>query len=315
MTLLVHLGDRPERPWADAYAEALPRMRVVTRDDDWEPDEIDYVFAWKPSADAFDGLHKLKALLSFGAGVDSLLLHPHLPEGVPIVRFIDAELTQQMSDYVVANVALHQRLATRFKRDQAARRWVQLYPAPATSCTVGIMGLGVLGQDAINRLRPLGYQLRGWSRSRKAIRGIETFAGAAQFDAFLSETDILVNLLPLTAETRGILNYETFSKLHRGGIDGEGPVVINAARGGHQKEADIVRALEDGTLWAASLDVFETEPLPQDSPLWTMDNVYITPHIAAASSIRTGVAYFSRVISDHQAGLPLPNVIDINKGY
>jgi glyoxylate/hydroxypyruvate reductase A len=177
------------------------------------------------------------------------------------------------------------------------------------------MGLGELGQDAIRHLRAFGYKLRGWSRTTKSIEGVETFAGARQFESFLGGTDILVNLLPLTPETQGILNYDVFAKLRRGGIDGEGPVLINAARGGHQKEADIVRALGDGTLWAASLDVFEIEPLPEDSPLWALDNCYITPHIAAASSEKTGVAYFSRVILDHEAGKPLPNVVDVARGY
>ncbi|HET8728861.1 MAG TPA: glyoxylate/hydroxypyruvate reductase A, partial [Alphaproteobacteria bacterium] len=293
----------------------LPEMRVVTRADAYDPDEIDYVFAWKPTPDAFDALSRLKVLLSFGAGVDSLLRHPRLPAGVPIVRFMDAQLTQQMSDYVVANVGMHQRLMTRFRRDQAARRWVQLYPAPATDSTVGVMGLGVIGSDAIRRLKPLGYPLRGWSRTRKAIEGVETFAGPEEFDAFLDGTDILVNLLPLTPETEGILNYRTFSKLKHGGVDGEGPILINAGRGGHQREADIVRALQDGTLWAASLDVFEVEPLPPESPLWAMDNVFITPHIGGASSIETGVAYFSRVIRDNESGRPLPNVIDVARGY
>lgn len=176
------------------------------------------------------------------------------------------------------------------------------------------MGMGVLGQDAVRHLRPFGAPLRSWSRSPKQIEGVEGFAGAGQFDAFLAGTDILVNLLPLTPETEGILNYETFRKLRRGRLDG-GPVVINAARGGHQRDADLVRALTDGTLGAASLDVFESEPLPQDSPLWTLDNCFITPHIAAASSETTGVAYFSRVIREHEAGKPLPNVVDVARGY
>lgn len=315
MTLLLHLADFNELSWADRFAAALPGRRVVLRGDDYDPAEIEYIFIWKPRPEAFDGLTGLKAVLSLGAGVDALLRHPGLPPGVPVVRFMDDDLTQRMTDYVVQNVALHQRLATRFRRDQAARRWKQLYPAPAWNTSVGVMGLGRLGEDALRRLRMLGYQLRGWARSKRDIEGVETFFGADQFDAFLNGTDILVNLLPLTPETQGILNYETFGKLKRGGIDGEGPVVINAARGGHQKEADLVRALKDGTLWAASLDVFEVEPLPQESPLWAMDNVYITPHIAAASSERTGVAYFSKVIADHEKGLPLPNVVDVKRGY
>lgn len=315
MTLLLHLADFNERSWADRFAAALPGRRVVLRTDAYDPGEIEYIFIWKPKPEAFDGLTNLKAVLSLGAGVDALLRHPRLPQGVPIVRFMDEDLTQRMSDYVVQNVLLHQRLATRFKRDQAAKRWVQLYPAPAWDVHVGVMGLGRLGQDTIRHLKVFGYKLKGWSRTKKDIEGVETFFGTEQFDEFLAGTDILVNLLPLTPDTHGILNYGTFSKLKRNGIDGEGPVVINAARGGHQKEADIVRALRDGTLRAASLDVFEVEPLPQESPLWEMDNVYITPHIAAASSERTGVAYFSKVLKDHERGLPLPNVVDVTRGY
>ena len=315
MTLLLHLADFNERRWADGFAAALPHRKVVTRADGYDPAEVDYIFIWKPKPDAFDGLDNLKAVLSLGAGVDALLRHPGLPKGVPIVRFMDEDLTQRMSDYVLAEVTRHQRLGTRFKRDQAEKRWVQLYPSAAWEANVGVMGLGQLGIDVIRHLKVFGYKLRGWSRTAKEIEGVELFTGTEQFDEFLSGTDILVNLLPLTQETLGILNYETFSKLRRGGLDGEGPVVINAARGGHQKEADIIRALDDGTLKAASLDVFEVEPLPQASPLWGRDDVYVTPHIAAASSERTGVRYFSRVIKDHEAGKPLPNVVDIGRGY
>lgn len=315
MTLLLHLSDQNEPSWRARFAEALPGRRVVLRGEDYRPDEIEYIFVWKPKAEAFDGLSGLKAVLSFGAGVDALLRHPNLPPGVPIVRFMDEELAQRMSDYVLQSVLLHHRLFTRYNRDQKARAWRQYYPAPAWDVNVGIMGLGQLGLDAIKHLKVFGYRLRGWSRSEKAIEGVETFHGEAGLEPFLAGTDILVNLLPLTAETQGILNYETFGKLRRGGLDGDGPVIVNAARGGHQKEADIVRALRDGTLFAASLDVFETEPLPQDSPLWGLDNCYITPHIAAASSERTGVAYFSRVIREHEAGGALPNVVDVARGY
>jgi glyoxylate/hydroxypyruvate reductase len=156
--------------------------------------------------------------------------------------------------------------------------------------------------------------LGSWSRTPKDVDGVEGFAGAETFDAFLAGTDILVNLLPLTPETTGILNYETFSKLRRDRLDG-GPVIVNAARGGHQREADIVKALGDGTLGAASLDVFEVEPLPADSPLWAIENCYITPHIAAISNVTTGVSYFSQIIRDHEAGKPLINVVDRSRGY
>lgn len=311
--LLLHLTGIDEAGWAERFGKALAPHRVVRRGDDFDPADVRYIFVWKPAADAFEGLSRLKAVLSLGAGVDALMMHPNLPD-VPVVRFIDDDLSQRMSDYVVAHVTMHHRLYTRFRADQKARRWNQLYPPAASETSVGIMGLGVLGQDAAARLKPLGFTLRGWSRTRKQIEGVETFAGEAQFDDFLAGTDILVNLLPLTPETRGILNYEIFGKLRRGKLDG-GPVIVNAARGGHQKEADIVRALEDGTLGAASLDVFETEPLPQQSPLWAIENCYITPHIAAISSETAGVAYFSRIIEEHEAGKPLVNVVDRERGY
>lgn len=311
--LLLHLSDVDEASWAEKLKEALAPYPVVRRGDDFDPAAVRYIFVWKPKPDAFDGLDSLKAILSLGAGVDALLKHPKLPDA-PIVRFVDADLSQRMSDYVVAHVTMHHRLYTRFRADQKARRWSQLYPPAASETTVGIMGMGVLGQDAAQRLRPLGFTLRSWSRTPKVVEGVEGFAGAREFDAFLGGTDILVNLLPLTPDTTGILNYDTFRKLRRGKLDG-GPVIVNAARGGHQREADIVRALEDGTLGAASLDVFETEPLPATSPLWDIENCYVTPHIAAISNEATGVSYFSEIIRAHEAGKPLVNVVDRQRGY
>ncbi|MHA6689907.1 2-hydroxyacid dehydrogenase [Devosia sp. A449] len=311
--LLLHLSDVNEASWAEQFAAALAPYPVVRRGDDFDPADVRYLFVWKPKEDAFDGLSGLKAVLSLGAGVDALLKHPRLPDA-PIVRFVDNDLSQRMSDYVVAHVTMHHRLYTRFRAQQQARRWEQFYPPSAAETTVGIMGMGVLGQDAAKRLLPLGFTLRSWSRSPKAVNGLESFAGAETFDEFLGGTDILVNLLPLTPDTTGILNMETFGKLRRDRLQG-GPVIVNAARGGHQREADIAQALGDGTLGAASLDVFETEPLPADSPLWAIENCYITPHIAAISDEKSGVRYFSGIIAEREAGKPLLNVVDRARGY
>lgn len=310
-TLLLHLSDVDEARWAAAYRAALPGVTVVRQNEPHDPADVDYIFVWKPKANAFDGLTKLKAVLSLGAGVDALLKHPSLP-GAPIVRYVDARLTQQMSDYVVAQVTMHHRLFTRFKRGQAARTWKQFYPPDSANTNVGVMGMGVLGADAAQKLGQIGFTVLGWSRSPKAIAGVRTFSGN-ELDAFLAETDILCCLLPLTPDTTGILNYGLFRKLRRR-LEG-GPVMVNAARGGHQVETDIARALTDGTLGAASLDVFQTEPLSPDSPLWALDNAYLTPHIAAISNVEAGVRYFSQIVRDHEAGKPLPNVVDPARGY
>lgn len=190
----------------------------------------------------------------------------------------------------------------------------QYYPAPATDITVGIMGLGQLGLDAAQKLALLGYKVNGWSRSEKHIDSVTCFSGAEAFDAFLSQTDILVNLLPLTADTRDILCRQTFEKLRRE-VMPHGPVVVNAARGGHQNEDDIVACLRDGTLGAASLDVFKTEPLPKESPLWDLDACYITPHIAAISSFEGGVNLVAQQVESFERDGTLKYVVDPARGY
>lgn len=162
--LLLHIADVDEAQWAQAFRDALAPYPVVRRGDDFDPADVRYIFAWKPAADAFDGLTNLKAVLSLGAGVDALLKHPNLPDA-PLVRFVDDDLTQKMTDYVVANVAMHHRGFTRFRADQKARAWNQFYPPAASASTVGIMGLGVLGQDAARRLLALGYRVRKIGRA------------------------------------------------------------------------------------------------------------------------------------------------------
>ncbi len=313
MALLIHLTDRDEAKWQAALQAELGSYPVLREVDDFDRAQVEYLFVWKPAPDTFDNLPNLKAVLSLGAGVDGLLRHPRLPD-VPLVRFVDDELSQCMADYVVAHATMHHRQFSRFAADQKARRWVQDYPEPAQRITVGVMGLGAIGEFTVGKLLGLGFDVRGWSRSRREIAGVTCFAGREEFGDFLSETDILACLLPLTPETEGILNYATFSKLRHDRLPG-GPAIINAARGGHQNEEDIVTALNDGTLGAASLDVFQSEPLPLDSPLWTARNCYVTPHIAAISNERTGVLYFAKAIRDHEAGLPLPNVVDVTRGY
>lgn len=314
MTLLMHLADVNEREWRDAFQKALPSHKVVTREDDYDPKEVKYLYVWKPLPDAFDGLDHLEVIFSLGAGVDGIVKHPKLPRHLPVVRFVDDELTQCMTDYVVANVAMHHRQATRYKRDQAVQKWSQYYPERASTINVGIMGLGQLGADAADKLTYLGYNVAGWSRSPKGIKGIEEFSGANQLDAFLARTDILVCLLPLTPETADILNMDNFKKLRRGELPG-GPCIVNAARGGHQKEDDIAQALKDDTLGAASLDVFKVEPLPKESPLWRLDNCYITPHIAAISGLKAGVKLVSDQIKRYEATGELLHRVDLDRGY
>jgi glyoxylate/hydroxypyruvate reductase len=208
---------------------------------------------------------------------------------------------------------MHQRGQAEHDRLQRRREWGRDVAPEASELTVGVMGLGVLGQDAVKKLTLMGFNVIGWSRTAKEIDGIETF-DASGLDAFLSKTDILVGLLPLTPETTKFYNNALFSRLRQGGALGK-PVFINAGRGGSQVEGDLVAALENGILGGASLDVFEREPLDANSPLWAMDTVFITPHAASASDIATLFRNVEAQIDDHEAGKPLRHVVDRVTGY
>lgn len=273
---------------------------------------IDYAVVWKSAADLFTRAPDLKVVFSGGAGVDHVLTLSHLPD-VPLVRFVDRSLTTRMSEWVVLQCLLHLRQHRTYEAQARAHVWEDLSQPEAADVTVGVMGLGVLGQDAIRKLQVIGFRTIGWSRSVKSIEGIETFDGP-QLDVFLSKTDFLVGLLPLTADTRGIFNASLFSKLSRRGPLGA-PVFINGGRGGSQIGADILTALQDGTLGGASLDVFEEEPLPVDSPFWNMDNVYVTPHVAASSDVRALFAHVEQQIERFESGLPLQHLVDRKAGY
>lgn len=274
---------------------------------------IAYALVWKPDPALFARASDLKAIFSGGAGVDHILTSYDLPD-IPIVRFVDRSLTDRMSEWVVMNCLMHLRRVPQYARQQRARLWQEWAEQPeARDVTVGIMGLGVLGQDAARKLKVMGFDVIGWSRSRRAIDGMDTFDASA-LDAFLARTDILVGLLPLTEETRGLFDAGLFAKLRRGGPLGL-PVFLNAGRGGSQVEADIVAALEGGVLGAASLDVFESEPLAAQSRLWEMDNVVVTPHSAAASDVRALIRSVETQIARHEAGQALENVVDRRAGY
>jgi glyoxylate/hydroxypyruvate reductase A len=222
-----------------------------------------------------------------------------------------------MAAYVALNVLYHHRRMTEFRELQAAKVWKYLPEPAAREVRVGLMGLGVLGRAAAAALAPFGYRLAGWSRTPKAVAGVACCSGPAALDGFLADTDILAALLPLTHETRGLLNRALIGKLSRGGRSAllPGPVLINAGRGGLQIDADIAAALEAGELYAASLDVFETEPLPAASPLWQHPRVVVTPHNAAESTPSAIARYALRQRRAQQGGAALENLVDRGRGY
>jgi glyoxylate/hydroxypyruvate reductase A len=316
LALLVHGGTEnwsPER-WQNRFIEVCSDRRVVLLPDmASDPAEIQYAAVWKPAPGELAAFKNLRVIFNLGAGVDALMADNSLPK-VPLVRVAVADLTSRMTEYVVLHVLMHHRQELYLRASQQEKRWEPKAQWPASAISVGIVGLGTLGANAAEVLRHLGFRVAGWSRSRKQIDGIACFHGEAEFDAFLRETDILVSLLPLTPDTRGILNRELFAKLNRDSPLGA-PVLINAGRGGLQNETDILACLDDGTLGAASLDVFEKEPLPVDSRFWTHPKVVLTPHNAADTDPDEISKYVARQIERFEAGGQLENVVDRGRGY
>jgi glyoxylate/hydroxypyruvate reductase len=316
LALLVHGGTEnwsPER-WKRRFEDVCSDRRVLQLPGaEFDPAEIHYAAVWKPAPGELAAFPNLRVIFNLGAGVDALMADSSLPK-VPLVRVAVGDLTRRMTEYVVLHVLMHHRQEVYLRASQREKRWAPKYQWPASAISVGIMGLGTLGANAAEALRHLGFRVSGWSRSRKEIDGIDCFHGQAEFDAFLQASDILVCLLPLTPDTRHILNRELFTKLHRDSPMGA-PVLINAGRGGLQDEADILACLDDGTLGAVSLDVFAMEPVPADSPFWTHPKVVLTPHNAADTDPDEISKYVARQIERFEAGGALEKVVDPARGY
>jgi len=316
LALLVHGGTEnwsPQR-WKRRFDEVCKDRRVLQLPDAaFDPAEIHYAAVWKPAPGELAAFPNLRVIFNLGAGVDALMADSSLPK-VPLVRVAVGDLTHRMTEYVVLHVLMHHRQELYLRASQREKRWEPKFQWPASAISVGIMGLGTLGADAAEALRLIGFRVAGWSRSRKQIEGIECFHSSAQIEAFLQRSNILVCLLPLTSDTRHILNRELFAKLNRNSPLGA-PVLINAGRGGLQDEADILQCLDDGTLGAASLDVFANEPLSADSPFWTHPKVVLTPHNAADTDPDEISKYVARQIERFEAGGALENVVDPARGY
>jgi glyoxylate/hydroxypyruvate reductase A len=300
--------------WKARFDEVCRDRRVVAIPGETiDPAEVQYAAVWKPVPGELAVFPNLKVIFNLGAGVDALMADKSLPN-VPLVRVAVDDLTARMTEYVVLHVLMHHRQELYLRQSQREKRWAPKYQWAAGAISVGVMGLGTLGADAVEVLNRIGFRVAGWSRSEKRIDGIECFHGAHGLDTFLRRTDILVCLLPLTPATRHILNRDVFAKLNRSSPMGA-PVIINAGRGGLQNEADIIACLNDGTLGAASLDVYEQEPQPRDSPFWTHPRVVLTPHNAADTDADSISRYVVQQIERFEAGSVLENVVDRTRGY
>ena len=285
----------------------MPDLEIRLNDDD--PSTIAYCVAWKPKPGSLARLPNLRVVFSMGAGVDGIVADPTYPKSVPLVRVVDDTLSQGMSEYVVQHVLYWHRRSEDLEALRKLKKWRQFIAPRANAIRVGILGFGVLGQAATAALKALNYKLAGWSATPKNIEGVKSFHGPEGLKPFLAESDILVCLLPLTPATRGILNATTFAQLPKDAC------IINCARGGHVVETDLIAALDSGRLRGATLDVFETEPLPESNPLWTHPKVVVTPHVASMTDPESFMRSVAATIRRMDQGLPPENTVDFARGY
>jgi glyoxylate/hydroxypyruvate reductase A len=291
--------------WKRHFAERRPDLPFYLWPETGDPARVRFLCAWMPPDDILGTFPNLEILFSVGAGVDQLPLDS-LPPELPVVRMIEEGLTAGMAEYCSAAVlALHRDLPL-YRKRQAQGDWTTEPVRLASQRSVGIMGLGVLGQAVLATLRTFGFRLHGWNRSPRAMEGVTVHE---RLENMLPQVEILLCLLPLTEETRGILDARLFGMLPRGAR------LVNVARGGHLIEADLLAALESGQLAAAVLDVAEPEPPPPSHPFWTHPRIWLTPHIASMTQPETAVEAVFANLERHERGEPLLGLVERGKGY
>jgi glyoxylate/hydroxypyruvate reductase A len=308
MTFLYKADPARGAIWADLFARRMPELPFRAWPDVGDPAAVRYLAAWQPPADLATRFPNLDVLFSTGAGTDQFDFSA-IPDTLPVVRMVEPGIIDGMVEYVtLAVLSIHRDWRT-YRQQQRAGIW-QAHPVQRASARrVGVLGMGVLGRAVLDRLCRFGFSCAGWSRSPQRIEGVACHAGAEGLPAFLARTDILVCLLPLTDDTRGILSRPLFDRLP------PGATVINVGRGGHLVQDDLLRALDDGKVGHAILDVCDPEPLPAGHPFWTHPRVTLTPHIASMTQPETAVEVVFDNIRRHHEGLPLIGLVDRARGY
>lgn len=293
--------------WKQLILSYMPELDFRVYPEVGEPADIRYVLAWKPYEGFFDAFPNLSLVINLGAGVDSLVQRSDLPQ-VPIVRLSDSGMIKLMCGYVLFAVLRYARDIPSFEAAKKRKEWHYIHPRPLHRIKVGVIGLGQLGSSVAIALENAGFDVRGWDAETKEIKNVTTFA-AEDFNSFLSDLDICVNMLPLTPTTKGFLGEDFFARLPQGAS------FVNASRGAVIDEEALLKALKSGHLSGATLDAFCTEPLPSEHPFWALENVLITPHLASITVPETAAMNVVENIRRVNLGQSPLQQINMEKGF
>lgn len=309
MSILLICNHKDPKPWAKVLSEKLPTATIEIFPEVAAPTQVEYIICWKPAANIFQQFPKLKVVQSLGAGVEHVTETNELTAAVRLTRIVDPQLAVDMWEFVLAIVMTQLKRLPTYQQQEAQKKWEQHTYRTIPATTVGILGLGKIGALVARNFANLGFKVVGWSNSQKEIAGVQTYIGTDGFSNCLAQTDILINILPLTPSTEGILNQQSLSLLKKGAY------LINVGRGGHLVEEDLIPLLDVGQLSGAFLDVFRTEPLPAEHPFWTHPQVSVTPHIASLTNVETAVAQLVENYQRFRAGDALLHEVSLEKGY
>lgn len=295
--------------WETALNKRLPNTQIAIYPNNKAIKNAPFILCWKPEQDQFRAFPNLKVIQSLGAGVDHIFDTNPIPKGAKVVRLIDERLTVDMWEFTLAATMNYIKDFRLYAQQEQEKNWTPHQYKTIPETTVSIMGLGQIGGYVAAQFAKLGFKTQGWSNSKKRIRKVKTYAGQAELPKLLAKTDVLINILPLTPQTTGILNKENLQLLKKGAY------IINVGRGGHLVENDLPNLIDSEQLSGATLDVFAQEPLPQNHPFWTHPKITVTPHIASLTNIESAI---NQVVENYQRmekGEALLNEVSADKGY
>jgi len=309
MSIAILTNHKDPNTWKKALQEKLPAVDINIVGTTDIALNAEFLVCWKPEKDQLKAFPNLKVIQSLGAGVDHIFDTNKITEAIKVVRIVDPNLMVDMWEYTLAATMNYLKDFPKYAQQAATESWEQHQYKTIPTTTVSVMGLGKIGGYVAEQFAKLGFKVQGWSNSIKNIKGVKAFAGIARLPEFLENTDVLINILPLTTSTKGILKQQLFTQLPKGAY------IINVGRGGHLIEKDLIPLVENGQLSGATLDVFQEEPLPKNHPFWGHPKIVITPHIASLTNVQSAV---NQVVENYQQmvkGGQLLNEVSAKKGY